>query len=84
MFTVRDDDAPEPIGREAEVRLAEKMLWDLKEVVQMVGLSATTITRFRDRGDFPEPTRLGRRILWRPKDIYEWVKSKGPGRRGVR
>ena len=51
----------------------------LPEVIEITGLSRTTIWR-RDRdGSFPQPIRLGgegtRAIGWRDQDIYDWIDS---------
>ena len=46
----------------------------LKEVVQMVGLSRTSIYRLVDSGDFPHPIRVGpRAVRWRLRDIEQWM-----------
>ena len=49
----------------------------LKEVVQMVGLSRTSIYRLVDSGDFPHPIRVGpRAVRWRLRDIEQWISER--------
>lgn len=49
----------------------------LPEVLEITGLSRTTIWRRERDGSFPPPIRLGsentRAIGWREQDIYDWI-----------
>lgn len=54
----------------------------LPEVLQITGLSRTTIWRREQEGSFPPPIRLGgehtRAIGWREQDIYDWIDGLSP------
>ena len=64
---------PPPWGRRV-VRLAE--------VMEITGLSRTTIWRRERDGSFPRPIRLGgegtRAVGWREQDIYDWIDGLSP------
>ncbi|MFN3240895.1 MAG: helix-turn-helix transcriptional regulator [Planctomycetota bacterium] len=66
---------PSQKRRKVEVPLDQKEQWDLADVVAVTGLSATTINRFRDRGEFPRERRIGRRVFWKPEDIRNWLEA---------
>ena len=50
------------------------------EVVQVTGLSKTTIWRRVKNGDFPAPVRLGslatRSVGWRESEVKGWLGSR--------
>ena len=50
------------------------------EVVNLTGLSKTTIWRRVRSGDFPIPVKLGgpaaRSVGWRATDVQEWIDSR--------
>lgn len=52
----------------------------IPEVVEITGLSRTTIWRRVKSGDFPAPVRLGslgtRSVGWRESAIREWLESR--------
>ncbi len=54
----------------------------LPEVLEITGLSRTTIWRRERAGSFPSPFRLGgaraRAVGWREQDIYDWIDSLSP------
>ena len=54
----------------------------LPEVVEVTGLSRTTIWRREWDGSFPSPIRLGgertRAVGWREQDVYEWIDGLCP------
>ena len=54
----------------------------LPEVLEITGLSRTTIWRRERDGSFPAPIRLGgehtRAVGWREHDIYDWIDSLSP------
>lgn len=48
------------------------------EVAALCGCSARCITRWRKRGDFPPPLRLGPRMLrWRRDVVESWLRQRG-------
>ena len=52
----------------------------IPEVVEITGLSRTTIWRRVRSGDFPAPVRLGslatRSVGWRESEIRKWIESR--------
>ena len=49
----------------------------LPDVVEMLGVSATTIWRMRRRGDFPEPVRVSPGCVgWLESDLEAWVAAR--------
>lgn len=51
-----------------------------RELKSITGLSQATITRLRNRGDFPPPIRLSpRRVGWSESAIKTWLDARvGP------
>ena len=46
-------------------------------LVDMLGLSRSTIYRMMNDGDFPRPVVLGRRAVgWRAADVETWIKQR--------
>ncbi len=59
-------------------------LMRLPEVVQVVGLSRTTIYDRVAKGTFPAPMQLGpASVAWVQSEVNEWIKSL-PRTRGLR
>ncbi len=51
-----------------------------KIVVEMTGLSETTIDRYKKKGLFPKRLRISsRRIAWFKKDIENWLNNLNRG-----
>jgi len=50
-----------------------KILLDKQETCAAVSLSQSTIRLMVLDGRFPNPVRVGSRVLWRVKDIEEWA-----------
>jgi len=49
----------------------------MSRLVEMIGLSRSTIWKLLSEGKFPKPIRLGSRsIAWRINDIEEWLQSR--------
>jgi prophage regulatory protein len=50
----------------------------LPTVLSVTGLGRSTIYRLMADGSFPQPVRLGRRVVaWRWSDIDQWSRSRG-------
>lgn len=48
-----------------------------KEVIEMVGYSASSIWRRCKEGSFPRPVRLGpSAVAWRLSELEEWMRSR--------
>ena len=51
----------------------------LPAVLELTGLSRTTIWRMVKRGEFPQPVALGARARgWRASEVQEWMDSRQP------
>jgi prophage regulatory protein len=49
------------------------------EVESRTGLSRSTIYDWMKRGEFPQPVKLGARLVaWRESDVTAWMKSREP------
>jgi prophage regulatory protein len=47
------------------------------ELLELIGLSTSTLYDMMARGDFPRPVRLGKRAVgWRERDVTEWLESR--------
>lgn len=51
-----------------------------RPVVQaLTGLSRSTIYEWMKRGEFPQPVKLGSRLVaWRSSDVTAWLESREP------
>lgn len=47
-----------------------------KETAEQNGLSEKTLANWRHRGEGPKFIKLGRRVMYDPKDIEEWRNSR--------
>lgn len=46
------------------------------ELAKLLGISSTSLWRFRQSGDFPQPIALGSRMVgWKIIDIELWIES---------
>ena len=50
----------------------EKLL-RLPEVAEMTGLPENTLRFWRHQGTGPKSARLGRRIVYRERDVTDWI-----------
>jgi prophage regulatory protein len=56
---------------------------NLKEVIEIVGLSTTTIWRLERKGDFPKRIKLSpNRRGWEDAQIEEWMDTRPRGIEG--
>lgn len=56
--------------------MAEKLL-RRPEVESLTGLSRSTLYDWMKRGKFPQPVKLGTRLVaWRENDIGGWLESR--------
>lgn len=73
---------PDPFKRQAphaqfEVSHKAANLIRRPEVEARTGLSRSTLYEWMKRGEFPQPVKLGARIVaWRESDVTEWLESR--------
>jgi len=59
--------------------MADEKLLTALEVCQLLRMPITSfnhIYSMAKQGKIPKPIKVGRRSLWREKDILDWLKSK--------
>ncbi len=56
--------------------MTERMLLDVRELSQRLGVSQRAIWSWVERGEFPAPIELGRLRRWRLQDIERWLAEK--------
>jgi predicted DNA-binding transcriptional regulator AlpA len=47
-----------------------------KAAARFVGLSESTLAKLRLNGNGPVYCKLGRRVVYRPRDLDEWLQSR--------
>jgi predicted DNA-binding transcriptional regulator AlpA len=57
------------------------MLLTVDDVLREIRVSRVTFYGMLKRGEFPEPTRIGRRTMWEPAVVRAWVESRRPASR---
>ena len=56
--------------------MAEKLL-RRPEVEAVTGLSRSTLYDWMKRGEFPQPVKLGTRLVaWRESDVTAWLEAR--------
>ena len=56
--------------------MAEKLL-RRPEVESVTGLSCSTLYDWMKRGEFPQPVKLGTRLVaWRQSDVTAWLEAR--------
>ena len=49
----------------------------MREVMQRIGLSRSTIYKLMENDDFPRPMKLGSQAIgWRDADVEAWIESR--------
>jgi predicted DNA-binding transcriptional regulator AlpA len=47
-----------------------------RDAARMVGLSESTLAKLRLNGNGPVYCKLGRRVVYRPADLEQWLESR--------
>jgi predicted DNA-binding transcriptional regulator AlpA len=47
-----------------------------RDAARLVGLSESTLAKLRLNGNGPTYCKLGRRVVYRPKDLEAWLESR--------
>lgn len=53
-----------------------KKLIRIKQVIQLTGLSRTSIYHYVNTGDFPHYTKFGKSSLWEYTEIQDWINQR--------
>ncbi|MBF9031702.1 AlpA family phage regulatory protein [Rhodobacterales bacterium HKCCE3408] len=62
---------------EISQKVAHLKLLRRPEVETRTGLSRSTLYEWMKRGEFPQPVKLGVRIVaWRESDVTDWLESR--------
>jgi predicted DNA-binding transcriptional regulator AlpA len=73
-----DAQSPAPERAHPAVPINERLTWGLNDLAALTGLSRRTLERERSAGRLPRPDlHIGKRVLWRPETINEWLKRGG-------
>jgi len=77
-----ETDAPTPlVATEPQTRstASDRALLRLKDVIELTGLSRSTIYHLEARGKFCGRVQITpRRVAWRTEDVYAWIRSRTP------
>jgi excisionase family DNA binding protein len=65
-----------------ETRQAE--LLDVRNVAEMLGVSARHVFRLSDAGKMPAPVRLGAAVRWQREAVRDWIGAGCPTVRAVK
>lgn len=57
--------------------LGDEGLIGLADLYQFVPFHRAHVHKLVRRGEFPKPIKLGRRTVWRRRDIRDWLKQFG-------
>ena len=60
--------------RQARVSINACLL-NVDDAAKAVGLSRSSFLIYVRMGFFPEPVRMGRRVLWSVYELQDWVKA---------
>ena len=67
-------------GPTSSIPIDCRLTLGLREIALLTGLSRRLIEREMAAGRFPGPdVRVGRRTLWKPATVTNWVESGGKG-----
>lgn len=51
--------------------------WRKSRVLELCGISKSTLDRLVRSGDFPKPVKLGPRAIgWKVSDVIDWIDSR--------
>lgn len=53
-----------------------KKLIRIKDVIQLTGLSRTSIYHYVNTGEFPHYTKFGKSSLWEYNEIQAWINKR--------
>ena len=78
MDTIETKEIGEPVENPKPGQ--EPMAVDAREAARLCGIGRTSwLTRYH-AGQTPEPVRLGRRVLWRVRELAAWLDAGCPPR----
>lgn len=52
------------------------MLLTVKQVAEMLGVTTSTVWRWRDQMEIPQPIVVGATLRWRRSDLEKWLSEK--------
>lgn len=54
------------------------ILVDAKRAAELLGISRSMLHKLKATGRLPRPVRLGHRVLWRVRELEDWVYAGCP------
>lgn len=52
-----------------------ELAWSAAQVAKAIGVSKTWLDQMRLNGNGPLYVKIGRRVLYRPSDVDDWLKT---------
>lgn len=65
-----------PPTRDLQPRITLPKVLHAAEAARLVGLSESTLAKLRLNGNGPVYCKLGRRVVYRPADLEQWLQSR--------
>jgi predicted DNA-binding transcriptional regulator AlpA len=63
-------------GDESNRGVSRAKVLHARDAARFVGLSESTLAKLRLNGNGPVYCKLGRRVVYRPADLEQWVQSR--------
>ena len=71
------DEEPRPSSNQEPIRRVDRpKVVQAREAARLVGLSESTLAKLRLNGNGPMYCKLGRRVVYRPADLDQWLQSR--------
>ena len=71
------DDPPKRAPEDYAARRTDRpTVLQARDAARFVGLSESTLAKLRLNGNGPTYCKLGRRVVYRPADLEEWLQSR--------
>ena len=55
---------------------SEKQLWTISEAAAWIGVTDKKLYSWHYNGRFVPPVKVGKRLMWAPEQVKEWLKGK--------
>jgi hypothetical protein len=57
------------------IETADKLLWTYKDTAKRLSLTVQALRDLVYKGQGPKVTRIGRRTMFRPCDVEQWIRE---------
>lgn len=69
----RKDFVSEILAASKSEKETKKKLIGTKEVLSRLGIGNTSLHNMRSRGDFPQPLKIGKKLMWTVDDVEKYL-----------